>query len=346
MDKTFYITTPIFYVNGVPHVGSATTTLICDAISRYHRLMGEPVFFLTGTDEHAQKVVDAAEKAGKSTQEFVDEISQRFVAEWKMLDIEYDRFIRTSEPEHKAVVAEVFLRLQAAGDVYKGKYEGWYSVADETYYRDSDVEDGKAKDSGSPVERVTEENYYFRLSAYSDKLLAHIASHPDFLEPETRKNEVIAFIKDGLRDVPISRRNTGWGISAPGDVTQVIYVWFDALINYLTATGWPANGDGSPCWPAQAHIVGKEIYTRFHATLWPAMLMGLGLPLPDHVIGHGWWLVRAGDELVKGAKSKGNIPTPGEMTSWLVEVSWNPARVCSRCPSLLPAARYRVHWRQ
>lgn len=317
MAKTFYITTPIYYVNGVPHVGSATTTLLADCIARFHRLRGEPVYFLTGTDEHAQKVANQAAKEGRSPQDFVDEISQRFVETWKYLGVEYDRFIRTSDPDHKEAVSEVFRRLQATGDIYSGLYEGWYSVSDETFFRDSDVEDGHAKETGAAVERVTQENYYFRLSAYADRLLAHIEKNPDFLMPATRRNEVIGFIKEGLRDVPLSRPNSGWGIPVPNDPAQVVYVWADALVNYLTATGWPQNPTYTDLWPADAHLMGKEIYTRFHATLWPAMLMALDLALPSHVIGHGWWLIGG----QKGSKSRGNIPTPQEAVSTLVERS-------------------------
>jgi methionyl-tRNA synthetase len=316
--KKFYITTPIYYVNTAPHVGNSTTTLICDAVNRYHQLRGEDSYLLTGTDEHAQKVADAALKEGMTPIDFVDKISQRFVDTWKFLGVRYDRFIRTTDPDHKKVVAEVFDRLKSTGDVYLGTYEGWYSIADETFFRDSEVADGRAKDTGAPVERVTQENYYFRLSAYGDKLQKYITDHPTFLLPDTRRNEVIAFIKDGLRDVPISRRTTGWGIPVPNDSEQIIYVWFDALINYLTATGWPSNPEFDTLWPADVHLVGKEIYTRFHATLWPAMLMGLGLPLPKHVIGHGWWLVDG----EKGSKSKGNIPTPREAVEYLT----------ARCP--------------
>jgi methionyl-tRNA synthetase len=316
-DKTFYITTPIYYVNGVPHVGSATTTLLCDALARFHRLRGDKTFFLTGTDENAPKVAAAAAKAGQDTLAFADTVSQRFRDCWDYLHISNDDFIRTTEPRHIAVVTEVFQRLQAQGDIYAGKYEGWYSVSDETFFQDSEVENGRAKESGAVVERVTEDNYYFKLSAYSDRLLSHIESHPEFLQPDTRRNEVLAFIKSGLRDVVISRRNTGWGIPVPGDNSQVVYVWFDAVINYLTATGWPDNAAWETLWPADVHLVGKEIYTRFHATLWPAMLMGLGLPLPTTVLGHGWWLI--GGE--KGSKSKGNIPTPQEVVEHLVERS-------------------------
>lgn len=314
MDKRFYLTTPIYYVNGVPHVGSATTTLLCDALARFHRLRGENVFFLTGTDENAPKVAAAAAQAGVETQAFADTVSRRFEDCWEYLHISHDDFIRTTEPRHKAVVAEVFRRLQERGDVYIGQYEGWYSMSDETFFQDSEVENGRAKETGAVVERITEDNYYFKLSAYSDRLLAHINANPNFLQPDTRRNEVLSFINSGLRDVVISRRNTGWGIPVPGDDTQVVYVWFDALINYLTATGWPDDGAWDTLWPADLHLVGKEIYTRFHATLWPAMLMGLGLPLPGTVLGHGWWLI--GGE--KGAKSKGNIPTPQEVVDELV----------------------------
>ena len=323
MDKTFYITTPIYYVNSAPHVGSATTTLLCDALARFHRLRGGRVFFLTGTDENAPKVAAAAAKEGLDTQAFADAVSQRFRDCWQYLGVSNDDFIRTTEPRHEKVVAEVFRRLQAQGDIYMGKYEGWYSLADETFFLDSEVENGRAKESGAVVERVTEDNYYFKLSAYTDRLMEHIESHPEFLQPDTRRNEVLAFIKGGLRDVVISRRNTGWGIPVPGDDSQVVYVWFDAVINYLTATGWPGNAAWDQVWPADVHLVGKEIYVRFHALLWPAMLMGLGLELPHTVLGHGWWLV--GGE--KGSKSKGNIPTPQKVVDDLVARSGATAEV-------------------
>ena len=323
MIKTFYITTPIYYVNGVPHVGSATTTLLCDALARFHRLRGERVFFLTGTDENAPRVAAAAAKEGMDTQAFADHISQRFQDCWQYLNVSHDDYIRTTEPRPKEAVGTVFRRLQAQGDIYAGKYEGWYSLADETFFLDSEVENGRAKESGATVEWVSEDNYYFRLSAYADRLLEHIESHPEFLQPDTRRNEVLAFIKGGLRDIVVSRRNTGWGIPVPGDESQVVYVWFDALINYLTATGWPYNAAWDTIWPADVHLVGKEIYTRFHATLWPAMLMGLGLALPRTVLGHGWWLI--GGE--KGSKSKGNIPTPQEVVDDLVARSGATAEI-------------------
>ena len=315
-DKTFYITTPIYYVNGVPHVGSATTTLLCDALARYHRLRGEPTFFLTGTDEHGQKVADTAAKMGLTPQALVDRNSAQFVACWKFLDVSNDDFVRTTQPRHETVVQEVFRRLQATGDIYPGTYEGWYSVADETFFRDAEVENGRAIETGAVVERITEDVYYFRLSAYGERLLDYIEAHPNFLQPDTRRNEVIAFIKEGLRDLAITRR-AKWGVEVPGDARFTVYVWFDALINYLAVTGWPDDPRWETLWPADVHLVGKEIYTRFHATLWPAILMGLGLPLPGTVLGHGWWLI----EGQKGSKSKGNIPTPQEVVAELVERS-------------------------
>lgn len=323
-EKRYYTTTPIYYVNGVPHVGSATTTLLCDAQTRYRRLKGDNAYFLTGTDEHAQKVADAAAAAGKSPQAFVDMVSQRYVECWKYLNIDYSNFIRTSEERHKAVVREVFARLQAKGDIYLGVYEGWYSVADETFYRDTDVdENGIVKESGAKVERIQEEVHYFRLSEYGERLKAHILANPDFLIPDTRRNEVLAMIDDGLRDIAISRKNAGWGIEVPGDPGKVLYVWFDALINYLTESGWPSNPDWDTLWPADAHLMAKEIYARFHATFWPAMLMGLGLPLPKHVVGHGWWTVRG----EKGSKSKGNIPEPKAVVDGIVAASGAPEAI-------------------
>jgi methionyl-tRNA synthetase len=324
-DKRTYLTTPIYYVNGVPHVGTATTTLLVDATIRYHRLHGERTHFLTGTDEHAQKVVDAARAAGKSPQEFVDAVSQRFIETWEFLGCRFDTFIRTSEPRHQEVVREVFRRLRSSGDVYVGEYEGWYSVADETFFRDTDVdENGIVKETGAKVERIREEVHYFRLSSYGERLTEYIRAHPDFLLPETRRNEVLAFIDQGLRDIAISRKNMGWGIEVPDDPSKVVYVWFDALINYLTESGWPDSAQWPTLWPADAHLMAKEIYTRFHATLWPAMLLALDLPLPRHVVGHGWWTV--GGE--KGSKSKGTLPTPQEVTAWLVAQTGAPELLC------------------
>ncbi len=336
IGKRYYITTPIYYVNGLPHIGTATTTLLADATARYHKLRGDETYWLTGTDENARKVMEAAQKAGVETQAFVDEVSRRFVEVWEQLNCEYDVFFRTTEPRHARVVQEVFARLLASGDVYKGIYEGWYSVSEETFYRDTDV-DAQAqrvlvngKPTGAVVERLQEETYYFRLSAYADRLKSHIENNPNFLLPESRKNEVLAFIDNGLRDLAITQNRTGWGIPVPGETGKVVYVWFDALINYLTESGWPDNPDWQTLWPADVHLMGKEIFTRFHATLWPATLMALGLPLPKHVVAHGWWLVRdpQTDELVKGSKSGVPLPLPSQVVSLLHEWTGAPEPIC------------------
>jgi methionyl-tRNA synthetase len=329
-NKRTYISTPIYYVNGVPHVGTATTTLLADATKRYRRLRGETTYFLTGTDEHAQKVAEAAAKAGRSPQDFVDEVSRSFIRTWEFLECDYDNFIRTSESRHKDCVREIFRRLQDSGDIYLGEYEGWYSVSDETFFRDTDVdENGIVKETGAKVERIKEEVHYFRLSAYGERLREHILANPGFLQPETRRNEVLAFIDAGLRDIAVSRKNAGWGIEVPGDPGKVIYVWFDALINYLSETGWPNNPDWDTLWPCDAHLMAKEIFTRFHATFWPAILMGIGVPLPKHVVGHGWWVVR--DEaglLGKASKSKANIPTPEEVVAQMMQWGGTDPSIC------------------
>ncbi len=330
-SKRYYITTPIYYVNGAPHIGTATTTVLADATTRYRKLRGDNAYFLTGTDENAKKVTNAAEDAGKSPHDFVDEVSQRFVEAWKLLGCDYDVFIRTTEERHFRAVQEVFTRLLASDDVYLGTYEGWYSVADETFFRDTDVDAATqtARETGAKVERVQEEAYFFRLSRYGDRLREYIVANPDFLLPETRRNEVLSFIDEGLRDINITQNRSGWGIPVPGDPNKIIYVWFDALINYLTVTGWPAKG-WETLWPADAHLMGKEIYRRFHATLWPAMLMALDLPLPRHVVGHGWWLVRDPNTLalVKGSKSGVPLPLPEEMVALLQEQSGAPQEIC------------------
>jgi methionyl-tRNA synthetase len=328
--KRYYITTPIYYVNGSPHIGTATTTVLADATKRYHKLRGEDTYFLTGTDENARKVLEAAAKAGVEPQAFVDEVSQRFVRTWAFLGIDYDAFFRTTEERHFRCVQEVWRRLWAKGDIYKGKYEGWYSVSEETFFRDTDVDaerkvviaEGPTK--GATVERVQEDSYFFRLSAYGPQLKQYILDNPDFLIPETRKNEVLAFIDQGLRDLNITQSRTGWGIPIPDVPGKVIYVWFDALINYLTESGWPDDPNWETLWPADVHLMGKEIYTRFHATLWPATLLALDLPLPRHVVGHGWWLI--GGE--KMSKSRGPMPEPQEVVEFLQQRSGAPQAIC------------------
>lgn len=315
MTKRFYITTPIYYVNSVPHIGHALTMFVCDFTRRYWRYRGRDVLFATGTDENATKVFEAAQKAGKDPHAFVDEVSQAFRDCWAGLDLEYDDFIRTTEPRHVRAVQRFFNLLRERGYVYLDKYEGWYDVSAETFVKESDVVDGKSPD-GNEVRWVSEENWFFRLSAFGDRLLEHIEREPCFLLPETRKNEVASFIRQGLRDMCITRTNPGWGIPVPGDDGKVVYVWFDALINYLAVTGWP-EGDWQSTWPADVHWMAKEIFTRFHATLWPAMLLAADLPLPKTVIAHGWFTF--GED--KMSKSKGNVIAPMELVDEIVSVS-------------------------
>jgi methionyl-tRNA synthetase len=308
--KRYYVTTPIYYVNGLPHVGTALTTVACDVLIRYHRLRGYETWFLTGTDENGTKIQVAAEEAGQPTQAFVDGLAEAFRAAWQDLHVSFDDLIRTTEPRHVRAVQEFFRRLLERGYVYKDVYEGWYSVSDETFYRDSDVRDGIAIETGKPVVRETQETYFFRLSAFGERLRAHIEANPGFLLPEFRRNETLRFIEEGLRDMSITRVNRGWGITFPGDDSKVIYVWFDALISYLSATGWPDNPDWERTWPADVHFMGKEIFVRFHATLWPAMLMALDLPLPKQVFGHGFWTIPGLKPGEKAGKSTGGLPHP------------------------------------
>lgn len=319
-EKTFYITTPIYYVNDVPHIGNAYTTIISDMVARFERLKGHDVLFTTGTDEHAIKVAEAAEAQGMDPKTFVDSIAPRFKEVWKDLNISYNDFIRTTEPRHIAIVQEAFKRLMEKGDIYKGKYEGWYCVPDETFFRESEVTDGLCPnpECRRPVQWVEEETYYFRLSAYQDRLIEWIESNPNVLQPEFRKNEVVSFIKQGLQDISISRTNRGWGIPIPGDPEKVIYVWLDALFNYLTVAGWLTDEEKfKRTWPADVQLMGKDIFVRFHCTFWPAMLMGLGLELPKKLFGHGFWSI----EGEKISKSKGNAISPAKLAADLSERS-------------------------
>jgi methionyl-tRNA synthetase len=321
-DKTYYITTPIYYVNGRPHIGSGLTTVCCDVLSRYHKLRGKKTWFLTGTDEQATKVLEAAQVAGIPPHKFVDNLAADFQETWSKLHIENDDFIRTTEPRHVQVVQEFFRRLQQSGDVYKGLYEGWYCVSDETFFRDSDIGADHLcpnAECRKPLQRVQEENYFFRLSAYGNLLLEHVGKHPEFWQPEFRRNEVISFVQQGLRDMSITRSNPGWGIPVPDEADKVIYVWFDALINYLAATGWPNDEvQYKELWPADVHLVGKEIFVRFHATLWPAMLMAIDLPLPKTVYAHGWWVDAEGK---KEGKRTGGLPHPTELTEEIASLT-------------------------
>ena len=308
MPKTT-IVTAIPYVNSTPHIGNILTTLSGDVTARYLRMRGQDVFSVAGTDENGLKIKEAAEALGRDPHEFTAEIAQRFIEIFDGMGMKFDKFVRTSLPEHREASQALFSRLQENGFIYTATYEGWYDVSTETYFKEADLVEGKSPD-GNEVRWVSEENYFFKLSAFGDRLLAHIEANPSFIIPETRKNEVVSFIKSGLMDQCVSRKNNGWGIPVPGDESQVIYVWFDALINYITATGWPHAG-WEEKWPAEAQWLGKDILTRFHATLWPAMLMGADLPLPKHVIAHAWILL--GTEKI--SKSKGNVVRPLELAS-------------------------------
>lgn len=332
-SKTF-ITTPIYYVNSVPHIGTALTTVAADITARYFRMRGRDVYLLTGTDENGQKVKEAAEAAGKDAMAFVDEISGKFREVFPAMHVEFDDFIRTTEPRHVEATQAFFKILQDKGHIYKGRYEGWYDVSSETFYKESDLVDGKSPE-GNEVRWVSEENYFFRMSSFAEPLLEHIEKHPHFILPESRKNEVVSFIKQGLRDVCISRQNQGWGIPVPGDERQVVYVWFDALINYVTATGWP-QGDWQTMWPAELQWMGKDILTRFHATLWPAMLLGAGLPLPKTLVGHSWILL--GGEKI--SKSKGNVVAPMELAEELAGRSGCTKEVAVDCVRYYETANF------
>ncbi|HEY3347007.1 MAG TPA: methionine--tRNA ligase, partial [Nitrospirota bacterium] len=307
MRDTFYITTPIYYVNDVPHIGHAYTTVACDAMARYQRLVGKDVYFLTGTDEHGQKVEKTAAEKGVTARQLVDSVAPRFEELWKVLEISNDDFIRTTEERHKKAVQHLFTMLLDKGDIYKGAYEDWYCVPCESFWTQLQLKEGnRCPDCGRPVEKLKEESYFFRMSKYEGQLLKYIEEHPDFIQPESRRNEIVSFVKTGLRDLSISRTSFTWGIPVPGDERHVIYVWLDALTNYISALGWPDDADGKygKYWPG-VHVIGKDIL-RFHAVYWPTFLMAAGLPLPEKVVSHGWWTV-AGEKM---SKSKGNSVDP------------------------------------
>ncbi|MGB7293460.1 MAG: methionine--tRNA ligase [Thermodesulfobacteriota bacterium] len=308
MGKRFYVTTPIYYVNDVPHIGHAYTTIAADAIARFRRLRGEDVFFLTGTDEHGQKIERAAQAYGIKPIELADRVVLRFKNLWERLDITNDDFIRTTEDRHKKAVQEIFRIIEGKGDIYLGEYEGWYDVRNEAFVTETQLEEymNLPEATRPPLERIKEESYFFRLSKYQEKLLEHYGKHPEFIKPRNRRNEVVRFVEGGLKDLSVSRTTFSWGIPVPGDSTHVVYVWFDALTNYLTAAGFPDKPeDFEDIWPADIHLVGKDIL-RFHAVYWPAFLMSAGLPLPNQVFAHGWWTV----EGEKMSKSLGNVVDP------------------------------------
>ena len=325
MSKTFYITTPIYYVNAEPHIGHAYTTIAADIIARFHRMRGEKVLFATGTDEHAIKVEQAAKEKGLPTKEFVDKVVQRFLDAWKALHIEFDDFIRTPEERHKRAVSKFFRTLLDRGDIYKGTYEGWYCVFCETFLREEELRGGNCPDCGRPVRYLKQPAYFFRLSAYRERLLQHLKENPDFIRPEVRYNEVLRFVEGGLRDVCISRTGTKWGVPIPGEEDMVVYVWFDALINYLTVAGYGSEEGLSDAWPPDVQLMAKDILPRFHATLWPAMLMGHDLPLPKLLFAHGFWTV----EGEKMSKSKGNVVDPVRLSGEIAKVTGIPEEMAA-----------------
>lgn len=303
----FYITTPIYYPSANLHIGHTYCTVMADAMARFKRATGYDVRFLTGTDEHGQKIQTIAQEKGVTPQEYVDEVVAGIKELWKTMEISYDDFIRTTEPRHKERVQKIFMELYEKGDIYKGEYEGLYCTPCEAFWTESQLdENGCCPDCGRPVEYAKEEAYFFKLSKYQDRLLDLFKNNPEFLQPDTRRNEMIAFVEQGLEDLCISRSSFDWGIPVPLDENHVIYVWLDALTNYITALGYPDNKElYDKYWPANYHLVGKEI-VRFHTIIWPAMLMSLDIPLPEHVLGHGWLLIDGG----KMSKSKGNVVDP------------------------------------
>jgi len=315
MKQRFYVTTPIYYVNGAPHIGHAYTSIATDVLARWKRLDGYDVLFLTGTDEHGQKVEQAARDAGVDPQSFTDRISADFQDMTEAMGVSNDQWIRTTEQRHKRSCAALWQRIEAAGDIYLGHYEGWYAVRDEAFYDENELTthpDGlKTAPTGAPVEWVREPSYFFRLSNWQERLLKFYDEHPDFIAPLSRRNEVISFVRGGLHDLSISRTSFTWGVPVPGAPNHVMYVWLDALTNYITACGFPAEDQPEwAFWPADVHVVGKDII-RFHAVYWPAFLMSAGLPPPRRVSSHGWWVV----EGEKMSKSLGNVVEPRQLVA-------------------------------
>ena len=310
--KKAYITTPIYYVNDVPHIGHAYTTIIADTLAIYSRMVGLDTFFLTGTDEHGQKIEQAALARGKSPQEYADEISSKFKALWDEFDITYDKYIRTTDAEHKAGVQVAFEKMLQKGDIYKGTYKGHYCISCETFFTDTQIVDGElCPDCGKETSIVEEESYFFKLSKYQDKLIEWYKENEKCILPKTKKNEVMRFVEGGLEDLSITRTSFDWGVKLPesvNDPKHVMYVWLDALMNYVTALGYGTTNEKMDYWPARVHLIGKDIL-RFHAIFWPAFLMSLDLPLPKHIAAHGWW-TRNGEKM---SKSKGNVINPKEV---------------------------------
>lgn len=308
--KTFYITTPIYYVNDTPHIGHAYTTILADVLSRFHKLAGDETFFLTGTDEHGQKVQQAADKRGMPPQEHCDLYSRRFLEAWEKLNIGFDQFIRTTDPKHVHFVQDVLKTLWDKGQIYEQEYEGWYSVGEERFFTEKELVDGKDPISGRPVEKIREKNYFFKMSAYQTWLIEYIDTHPDFILPEFRRNEVLGFLRQPLNDLCISRPKArlSWGITLPFDPDYVAYVWVDALFNYQSGVSGRTFPSGQPIWPADFHLIGKDILTT-HAVYWTTMLKALDCPMPKHILAHGWWLF----DNARMSKTTGNVVNPLDM---------------------------------
>lgn len=307
----YYITTPIYYPNSSPHIGTAYTTVAADALARYQRLRGNEVYFLTGTDENAQKILLTAQSQNMDPHDYVDSIVERFQSLWQQLDISNNDFIRTTEERHHVVVKEIFTKLFEQGDIYKSEYQGWYCTPCETFWTESKLIDGKCPnpDCGRQPDLLKEESYFFRLSKYQDVLLKHIQENPDFIQPVSRRNEMIRFIENGLEDLSVSRTTLNWGIQVPFDPKHVVYVWLDALVNYISALGYPDGDKYKTFWPATVHLMGKDI-VRFHAVIWPIILLALNIPLPKVVYGHGWFLSKEGGKI---SKSRGNVQDSFEL---------------------------------
>ncbi len=308
MNKgTFYITTPIYYPSDNLHIGHAYTTVAADAMTRFKKMTGYDTWFLTGSDEHGQKIERAAKARGETPQEYVDKIVAGFKHLWRRLEVEYDDFIRTTEPRHKKVVAKLFQKLYDQGDIYKASYEGWYCTPCEAFWVESRLVEGACPDCGRSVELLQEESYFFRMSKYADRLLKYIEDHPEFIQPSSRRNEMVSFINSGLEDLCVSRTTFDWGIPVPFDPKHVIYVWVDALTNYISALGYGTEDDKlfKKYWPADMHLMAKDI-VRFHSVIWPILLMAAGIELPRQIVGHGWLLLGSG----KMSKSKGNVIDP------------------------------------
>ena len=304
--KPYYLTTPIYYANDVAHIGHAYTTIAADVLARWKRLSGARVHFLTGTDEHGAKIAQAAAAAGQTPRAYLDRVVAKFQELWARLTVTPDDFLRTSDARHIGVVQKIFEKLLKEGHIYLGSYEGWYCVPDETFWSESELKEGKCPTCGRAVERLKEESYFFKLSAFEAPLLAHFEKHSQFLQQRSRAPEIVQFVKMGLRDLSVSRTKVAWGVPVPSNPAHTVYVWFDALINYISALGYDPAAPAAlykEFWPADVHLVGKEIF-RFHAVIWPAMLLALGVPLPRTVFAHGRWTV-VGEKMSKSRRTIG-----------------------------------------